>query len=60
MDSPQAGLVFRIDSDDFEPEPEPSISFIGKMCIGCTKKTKSMMSVLPLAFRKKTYVKLQF
>ena len=52
MDSPQAGLVFRIDSDDFEPEPEPSISFIGKMCM----KTKSMMSI----FRKKTYVKLQF
>lgn len=56
MESPQAGLVFRIDSDDFEPEPEPSISFIGKVCM----KTKSMMSVLPLAFRKKTYVKLQF
>lgn len=57
MDSPQDDLVFRI--DDFEPElPKPSL--IGKMCIGCTKKTKSMMSILPLAFRKKTYVKLQF
>lgn len=55
MDLEKENEMFRISSEDFEPEleePEPSISFVSKLCM----KTKSMMSM----FRKKNYSKLDF